>query len=56
MMYVAKVDNTKEWTIQEYEKLEEGLLAQLIEGELIMSPAPAPNLVHGRSPSDCGVS
>ncbi len=39
-MEVATIDRSKVWTVDDYLKLEEGLLAQLIDGELIMSPAP----------------
>ncbi len=39
-MEVASIDKTKEWTIEDYLQLDEGLLAQLIDGKLIMSPAP----------------
>ncbi len=39
-MQTATIDRSKEWTVEDYLKLEEGLLAQLIEGELIISPAP----------------
>ena len=42
-MLTATVDRTKEWTVEDYLQLEEGLLAQLIDGELIMSPAPNTN-------------
>ncbi len=37
-----KVLEKKKYTIEDYEKLPEGSPYQLIEGELIMSPAPAP--------------
>jgi len=40
-MESATIDRTKEWTVEDYLQLEEGLLAQLINGELIMSPAPS---------------
>lgn len=39
-MQTATIDRSKQWTVQDYLQLEEGLLAQLIDGELIMSPAP----------------
>ena len=39
-MEVATIDRSKEWTVDDYLQLEEGLLAQLIDGQLIMSPAP----------------
>ncbi|MEM7551950.1 MAG: Uma2 family endonuclease [Bacteroidota bacterium] len=39
-MEAAIIDNSKEWTVEDYLQLEEGLLAQLIEGELIVSPSP----------------
>ena len=42
-MQVATIDKSKEWTVEDYLKLEEGLLAQLIDGKLIMSPAPTTN-------------
>jgi len=41
-MEAATIDRSKEWTVEDYLQLEEGLLAQLINGELIMSPAPTP--------------
>ena len=41
-MLTATIDKTKEWTVDDYMQLEEGLLAQLLDGELIMSPAPTP--------------
>lgn len=41
-MQVATVDTSKTWTVEDYQNLEEGLLAQLIEGQLVMSPAPTP--------------
>ena len=41
-METATIDRSKEWTVDDYALLEEGLLAQLINGELIMSPAPTP--------------
>jgi Uma2 family endonuclease len=41
-MQTATIDRTKEWTVEDYLHLDEGLLAQLIDGELIMSPAPTP--------------
>lgn len=40
-MQIATVDRSKEWTVEDYLQLEEGLLAQLIDGQLIMSPAPS---------------
>ena len=43
-MDVATIDRSKEWTVEDYMQLEEGLLAQLIDGKLIMSPAP--NVKH----------
>ena len=42
-MQTATIDRSKEWTVEDYLQLEEGLLAQLINGELIMTPAPHPN-------------
>lgn len=45
-MLTATVDSSKEWTVEDYLQLEEGLLAQLIDGQLIMSPAP--NTEHQR--------
>ncbi|MEQ9468622.1 MAG: Uma2 family endonuclease [Ekhidna sp.] len=42
-MEVATIDRSKEWTVDDYLQLEEGLLAQLIDGNLIMSPAPTTN-------------
>ncbi|MEO1254814.1 MAG: Uma2 family endonuclease [Bacteroidota bacterium] len=39
-MEVATIDRSKEWTVEDYLQLDEGLLAQLIDGNLIMSPAP----------------
>lgn len=42
-METAKIDQTKEWTVDDYLLLGEDLLAQLINGELIMSPAPNTN-------------
>lgn len=42
-MLTATIDKTKEWTVDDYMQLEEGLLAQLLDGELIMSPAPTPH-------------
>ncbi len=41
-MQTATIDRSKEWTVEDYLQLEEGLLAQLIDGELIMSPASKP--------------
>lgn len=41
-MLTATIDKTKEWTVDDYMQLEEGLLAQLLDGALIMSPAPTP--------------
>lgn len=41
-MQTATIDRSKEWTVEDYLQLEEGLLAQLINGDLIMSPAPTP--------------
>ncbi|HHP7241047.1 MAG TPA: Uma2 family endonuclease [Cyclobacteriaceae bacterium] len=41
-MDTATIDNSKVWIVKDYEQLEEGILAQLIKGELIMSPAPVP--------------
>jgi Uma2 family endonuclease len=40
-MQTLTIDRSKEWTVEDYLQLEEGLLAQLIDGELIMSPAPS---------------
>ncbi|MEM7548312.1 MAG: Uma2 family endonuclease [Bacteroidota bacterium] len=42
-MQTATIDRSKEWTVEDYLQLEEGLLAQLINGELIMTPAPHPD-------------
>ncbi len=42
-MQVATIDTSRSWTVKDYQKLEEGLLAQLIEGQLVTSPAPSPN-------------
>ena len=39
-MEVASIDRSKEWTINDYLQLEEGLPTQLIDGKLIMSPIP----------------
>jgi len=39
-METATIDSSKEWTVEDYLQMEEGLLAQLIDGKLIMSPAP----------------
>lgn len=41
-MLTATIDKSKDWSVEDYLKLEEGLLAQLLDGELIMSPAPTP--------------
>lgn len=42
-MQTARIDRTKEWTVDDYLQLEESLTpCQLINGELIMSPAPTP--------------
>ncbi len=46
-MLTATIDKSKEWTVDDYMQLEEGLLAQLLDGELIMSPAPTP--LHQRT-------
>ena len=46
-MQTVTIDRTKTWTVDDYLLLEEGLLAQLINGELIMSPAP--NTLHQRT-------
>ena len=43
-METARIDRTKEWTVDDYLMLGEDLLAQLINGELVMSPAP--NTTH----------
>ncbi|MEM8896244.1 MAG: Uma2 family endonuclease [Bacteroidota bacterium] len=40
-MQVAQFDRSKTWTVEDYLQLDEGLLTQLIEGTLVMSPAPA---------------
>ncbi len=45
-METARIDRTKEWTVDDYLMLGEDLLAQLINGELVMSPAP--NTTHQR--------
>lgn len=42
-METLTIDRSKQWTVEDYLQLEEGLLAQLIDGELIMSPAPTTN-------------
>ncbi len=42
-MEIAQFDRSKTWTVEDYLQLEEGLLAQLIEGTLVMSPAPTLN-------------
>ncbi|MEQ8714569.1 MAG: Uma2 family endonuclease [Cyclobacteriaceae bacterium] len=42
-MQVATIDTSKSWTVEDYQNLEEGLLAQLIEGQLVMSPVPTLN-------------
>lgn len=42
-MQTATIDKSKHWTAEDYLQLEEGLLAQLINGQLIVSPAPTPN-------------
>ena len=42
-METARIDRTKEWTVDDYLMLGEDLLAQLINGELVMSPAPNTN-------------
>lgn len=39
-MEVATIDKSKQWTVDDYLQLEEGVLAQLIDGQLVMSPAP----------------
>lgn len=42
-METAKIDRTKQWTVGDYLMLEEiNTPCQLINGELIMSPAPTP--------------
>lgn len=41
-MQTAVIDRSKAWTVADYLQLEEGVLAQLVNGELIMSPAPSP--------------
>lgn len=41
-METATIDQSKEWTVEDYLQLEEGLLAQLIDGDLVISPAPNP--------------
>ncbi len=45
-MAVATIDRSKEWIVKDYLELEEGLLAQLIEGQLVMSPAPAKTILQ----------
>ncbi len=45
-METAIVDSSKVWTVEDYLQLDEGLLAQLIDGKLIMSPAP--KVIHQR--------
>ena len=42
-MLTATIDKTKEWTVDDYMQLEEGLLAQLLDGALIISPTPSPH-------------
>ncbi len=42
-MLTATIDETKEWTVDDYMQLEEGLLAQLLDGALIISPTPSPH-------------
>lgn len=49
-METARIDRTKEWTVEDYLRLEEmDTPCQLINGELIMSPSPTPyhQLVSG---------
>jgi len=41
-MQTVTIDNSRTWTAADYQKLEEDVLCQLINGELIMSPAPNP--------------
>ncbi len=41
-MQVASIDASKKWTVEDYLQLGEDFHYQLIEGELIMSPAPNP--------------
>ncbi|MEM7548311.1 MAG: Uma2 family endonuclease [Bacteroidota bacterium] len=41
-MQTATIDRSKTWTVEDYLQFEEGLPAQLINGELIMTPAPNP--------------
>ncbi len=42
-METAKIDRTKQWTVEDYLLLgEDNIPCQLINGELIMSPAPTP--------------
>ena len=43
-MQTATVDNSKDWTVEDYLQLEEGLQAQLIDGRLIISPVP--DIIH----------
>lgn len=44
-MQTAIIDNSKEWTVEEFRQLEESNLpCELINGELFISPAP--NLTH----------
>ena len=40
-MQLATVDNTKEWTVEDYLQLGEESWFQLINGELVMSPSPS---------------
>lgn len=42
-MKTAKIDRTREWTVDDYLMLGDDLLAQLINGELVLSPAPNTN-------------
>ena len=43
-MQTVRIDRSKEWTVEDYLQLGESATpCQLINGELIMSPAPSPN-------------
>lgn len=42
-METARIDRTREWTVDDYLKLGEMNTCQLINGELIMSPSPTPH-------------
>lgn len=46
-MAIETIRSLNTWTVDDYLQLEEGLLAQLIDGEIVMSPAPTP--LHQRT-------